>query len=278
MIGIVRIAVAVAVAVLTASSGCSGAASGAARAREVATADSSSAARSLWADTLAGVRLDSVAAADSAAAARDSAAQPPVAEARRIVVSLERRRLWWIDGEDTLLTTPIAVGKSERLRFGKRVWAFDTPTGYRRVIAKGRDPVWTPPEWHYAELARDSSLALVHLRRGRDVPLGDGSVMEVRGDRVGRAMPDGTWEEMPPDEEVVFGDTLFVPPEGTVNRRVEGELGRYKLELGDGYMIHGTRDSASIGRAATHGCIRVPAKGLAYLYRHVPVGAQVYIY
>ena len=41
--------------------------------------------------------------------------------------------------------------------------------------------------------------------------------------------------------------------------------------------IHGTSDDASIGSAASHGCIRMHIGDAEYLYERVPVGASVYI-
>jgi lipoprotein-anchoring transpeptidase ErfK/SrfK len=76
----------------------------------------------------------------------------------------------------------------------------------------------------------------------------------------------------------VFDGTLYIPPLGTVNRRVSGELGPFALDLGDGYLIHGTPDPASIGRAITHGCIRLSDEDIAWMYRFIPEGAPVYIY
>ncbi len=94
----------------------------------------------------------------------------------------------------------------------------------------------------------------------------------MRGERIVHVRPGGAVDEIPPDEEVIFGRTLYVPPLGTANRRIAGELGRYKLELGDGYMLHGTPHQESIGRAATHGCIRLRDADVEYLYRNVPRG------
>src|SRR5690606_34210594 len=105
-----------------------------------------------------------------------------------------------------------------------------------------------------------------------------GTRIVVRGDRIGRLYPDGRFDPVPTDEEVIFGDTLFIPPHGTLNRRVEGELGAYKLDLGDGYMIHGTPHKTSIGTATTNGCIRMRDGDLEYLFYEVPVGTPVYIY
>jgi lipoprotein-anchoring transpeptidase ErfK/SrfK len=83
---------------------------------------------------------------------------------------------------------------------------------------------------------------------------------------------------LPPGEEIVFDGTLYVPPFGTANRRIPGELGRYKLDLGDGYLIHGTPDQSSVGTAATHGCLRLREADLRFVYERVPTGTAVYIY
>jgi lipoprotein-anchoring transpeptidase ErfK/SrfK len=45
----------------------------------------------------------------------------------------------------------------------------------------------------------------------------------------------------------------------------------------DGAGIHGTSDDASIGSAASHGCIRMHVPDVEELYDEVPVGAPVYI-
>ncbi|MET0400346.1 MAG: L,D-transpeptidase [Longimicrobiaceae bacterium] len=200
------------------------------------------------------------------------------APGRRLVISLDERRLWWMEDERVLHTAPVAVGKGTRLEHGGRVWDFTTPYGTRAVRAREANPVWNPPDWHYVELARDSAYALVPLQRGKPARLADGSALEVRGDRIVQVHGDGRVEEIPPDEEVIFGRTLYVPPLGTANRRIAGELGEYKLELGDGYMLHGTPHQDSIGRAATHGCIRLRDGDVEYLYRSVPLGTRVFIY
>jgi hypothetical protein len=231
---------------------------------------------------------DSMAAAEAApapfTALPDDAVRLRVAEqarrasGRRLVISLDERRLWWMDGARVLHSAPIAVGKGTRLEHGGRVWDFTTPYGLRTVRGKQADPVWVPPDWHYAELARDSAFSLVQLVRGRPARLEDGSRLEVRGERIVHVRAGGEVEEIPADEEVIFGRTLYVPPLGTANRRIAGELGKYKLELGDGYMLHGTPHQDSIGQAATHGCIRLRDPDIEYLYRNVPQGTRVFLF
>ncbi|HSD75933.1 MAG TPA: L,D-transpeptidase/peptidoglycan binding protein [Solirubrobacteraceae bacterium] len=49
------------------------------------------------------------------------------------------------------------------------------------------------------------------------------------------------------------------------------------LGIYDGVGIHGTSDDASIGSAASHGCIRMHIPDVEDLYDRVPVGTPVYI-
>jgi len=194
----------------------------------------------------------------------------------RIVVSLNDRMLWAIMGPDTLLTAPVAVATDETLEYAGKSWRFETPRGMRTVIAKRENPVWTPPEWHYAEVARENGLKLAAMKPGRTM-LSDGSWLEVRNKEVG-VVQNGEFALLPTDEEVIFDNTLFIPPIGTMNRRIAGELGHHMLDTGNGFLFHGTPYKASIGTAATHGCIRLRDEDIEWLYDMMPVGTRVYIY
>jgi hypothetical protein len=195
----------------------------------------------------------------------------------RLVVSLQDAHLWAIVGHDTVLSAPAAVAKGTTLKYGKSAWTFDTPRGVRTVLGKEADPIWQPPEWLYAETALEHDLKLGHIYPGKQVKLADGRKLAVMNGVVG-VIDHGSFAELPTDEHIVFGDTLYVPPMGTKNRKVEGELGKYRLNLGDGYLLHGTPYKESIGLAATHGCVRLRDEDIEWLYEHVPVGTKVYIY
>lgn len=195
----------------------------------------------------------------------------------RLVVSLQDRHLWAIIGKDTVLSAPAAVAKGTTLEYGGSEWRFTTPRGVRTVLSKESDPIWQPPEWLYAETALEHGLRLAHLNNGQPVKLRDGRTLVMRGDRAG-VVEDGVWGPLPTDEHIVFDDKLFVPPMGSKNRKIEGELGKYRLNLGDGYLLHGTPYKESIGMAATHGCVRLRDEDIEWLYDHVPVGTKVYIY
>jgi len=195
----------------------------------------------------------------------------------RLVVSLQDRHLWAVIGRDTVLSAPVAVAKGTTLEFGKQEWKFDTPRGVRTVLGKEADPIWQPPEWLYAETALEYGLKLGHLTNSRSIKLSDGRLLTVRNGVAG-VIEAGKFAELPVDEHIVFDNTLFVPPMGSKNRKVEGELGKYRLILGEGYLLHGTPYKESIGLAATHGCVRMRDEDIEWLYDHVPVGTKVYIY
>lgn len=197
----------------------------------------------------------------------------------RLVVSLFDRQLFVIDGSDTLLTAPVAVASGLTLDYAGRQWTFKTPRGRHRVLGKAEDPVWRPPDWLYAEAAQEHGLLLERWPTSGRVTLSDGSRLVVRDSVVGLIRP-GSREflPLPVDEHIVFDGTLYIPPFHTRNRHIEGELGAFALDLGEGYLIHGTPHETSIGQAVTHGCIRLYPEHIAWLYRHVPIGTAVYVF
>lgn len=197
----------------------------------------------------------------------------------RIEISVARRRLWVVGAAgDTLLAAPVAVGSGRTLRGGGHRWTFATPRGIRRVVSKEVDPVWVRPDWAYVEVARDNHLRLDSVSAYRPRPWPDGRTLVVRGTLVGTVDQDGTFEVWPVNDEIVYDDVLYMPPIGTEHRAIHGTLGAFRLNLGDAVGIHGTQDHRSIGRAVTHGCLRLSDADLAFVYETVPVGAPVFIY
>lgn len=201
---------------------------------------------------------------------------PPDRSRLIVVVSTADRVLSLAYGSDTVFQAPVAVESGHRLTFGGREWRFRTPRGERRVLRKITNPVWVPPDWHYAEAASDLGLRL-HVLPPGGAGISQRRRLEIRDGVVGIRWPDGAFGPLPTDEHIVFDGELFIPPIGTRNRRLVGDLGRFALDLGQGYMIHGTMNEASIGEASTHGCIRVGDDDMAWLFDVVPVGAMVVI-
>jgi hypothetical protein len=158
-------------------------------------------------------RADSIASVTTRAAAERAAGL-------RVVVSIGDRELHVLRGSDTLRVAPVAVASDTTLEFDGRRWTFTTPRGRRVVLAKRRDPVWTPPDWHYAEVARNRGLRLATLSTRRPTVLADGRQLVVRGGRVGIVEPGWDFVPLPADEEIIFDSTVFVPPLGTRNRRI----------------------------------------------------------
>lgn len=196
----------------------------------------------------------------------------------RIVVSLGERRLRVIGSEhDTLLTARVAVGSGRAISYGGRRWRFDTPRGIHVVVARDSAPVWIPPDWHYVELARREHLKLVWLRGDTTITYEDGAKLVI--DRVAATFIDdrGT-DSFSVGEHIIVDDVLYVPPIGAEHRKVPDALGQFRLSIGDGIGIHGTPDKSSIGGAVTHGCMRLADADIAWLYHHVPIGTNIYIY
>ena len=197
----------------------------------------------------------------------------------RVIVDLFARQLYVIERADTLRVAPAATALNTTLTYGGRTWRFETPRGVRTVLGKEKDPVWRPPDWHFAEVALEHNLKLRTISRGQVIRMRDGTRLMIKGDEVGIIAP-GEKEFVPLvlDDHIVFDNTLFVPPLDTKHRQVEGELGHYRLMLGDGFLLHGTPYASSIGANVTHGCVRLGDDDIEWLFQHVAVGTKVYIY
>ena len=207
----------------------------------------------------------------------------PSADQPYIVVSIADRRLWYKQGDETLYTTGVAVGSGKTLvkHGGRSEYKFDTPRGRLVVQSKEADPVWVPPDWHYLELAHKRGLGIVKLTRGQTVPTPDGAIVTVSGNDVVKRFPDGrevAFGSGKEGKEIVAGGNVIVPPFGTNQRKYAGVLGTHRLNLGDGYALHGTDVPSSIGHAVSHGCVRLRNEDIDYLYSMVATGTPVYIY
>jgi len=211
----------------------------------------------------------------------ETAAEPPT-DRPYLVVSIDDKRLWYKQGGQVLFTTQVATGSGKTLvsEGGSSEWKFDTPRGRLTVQSKEEAPAWVPPEWHFVEEANKRHLGIARVEPGAPLRTADGSEISVRGDDVVRRGRDGSEIVLTAAEgrEIVADGKIIVPPVGTNQRRYEGVLGTHRLNLGNGYAIHGTNQPQSIGHAVSHGCVRVRNEDIEKLYAMVPVGAPVYIY
>ena len=222
-----------------------------------------------------------VAASERMLSDAEAAPEPPH-DRPYLVVSLEERHLWYKQRGAVLFSTAVATGSGKTMveEDGVNAWKFETPRGRLVVQSKEEAPVWAPPEWHYVEQSRKRGLGLCRLEIGERLAVADGSLITVEGNDVVRVLPDGRRDVLQATDgrEIVVDGKVLVPPLGTTQRRYKGVLGSYRLNMGDGYAIHGTNQPNTIGRAVSHGCVRMRNEDIATLYPMVPVGTPVYIY
>jgi len=206
----------------------------------------------------------------------------PTQQGAYLVISIAERRLWLKQGERVLMSTRVATGSGKTLlkERGSSLWKFDTPRGRLVVESKERNPLWVPPDWFYLEEARKRKLVLVHLEPGHPLAAAGGSLISVEGAEVLRSYPGGRRQIMKPSKQhlLIVDGRVLVPPLGTNQRRFDKVLGTHRLNLGQGYGLHGTNLPETIGQAVSHGCVRLLNEDIAKLYEMVPVGTPVYLY
>jgi L,D-transpeptidase ErfK/SrfK len=143
----------------------------------------------------------------------------------------------------TVVTIDVSTNQAYLFRDGQLIKKSRAATGSDKILRKGRRVWWfrTP--------------------RGRHT--------------VVRKIKDPVWRK--PDWAFVE-EGKPIPPGDSPLRNERGTMGKYALDLGERVMIHGTNDPKSIGRRASHGCIRLPNDMISLLWKEVPVGTEVYIF
>lgn len=201
----------------------------------------------------------------------------PTPQGRVIVVSLADRKLELRDGPRVVHSARAAVGMGAVEIEGDK-WFFDTPIGTLKVIAKEEAPIWVAPDWHYKEMAFKGKGEVITLSANRPYRLPDGRTVELVGNDVGIRDTAGVFTPSPPSKDVWEGSKIFMPPTSANQRRFSEILGDYRLKLTDGFGVHGTNKPESVGRAASHGCIRLTNADITKIYDQVQVGTRVMIY
>lgn len=214
-----------------------------------------------------------------------------------IIVSTRENKLYVRRDGQTVFETLVSTGKGTRLAIDGRTMVFETPIGKFHILSKEENPQWVPPDWHYVEEAQKSGMKVVHIRPGQAIDadtgqpasnadegvwswLGGGSsrrVIKMKGNTVVMSSG-GADTELPPGKMITAGNTVIVPPVGTPQRKFANVLGKYRLNLGDGYAIHGTDQPQRLGQSVSHGCVRVGDAEIAQLYQMANVGDEVIIY
>ena len=217
-----------------------------------------------------------------------------------ILVSTAENKVYVRKDRAIIFEALCSTGKGTTLVDKGRTMGFSTPIGKFRIVSKEENPVWVPPDWHYVEEARKSGLRVVRLERGDSIDArtgnatapvretgvwswldgekpASGPVLKVKGDTVVE-ITNGVERELPPGTMIRAGDSVVIPPLGVKQRKFDKVLGSHRLNLGDGYALHGTLQTAQLGSSASHGCIRLGDEDIATLYSIANVGDEVVIY
>jgi len=219
-----------------------------------------------------------------------------------ILVSTAENKLYVRRDGQTIFTAVCSTGKGTTLAVDGKTIVFDTPIGKLHIVSKDENPLWVPPDWHYLEEARKNGMRVVRLRPGQALdsrtgqppapPRNEGiwswfrgspkvnvnnPVLKVKGDTVVE-VSNGVERELPPGKTIVAGDAIIVPPMESKQRHYDKVLGKYRLEMGNGYGIHGTDEPEKLGHSVSHGCVRLGDADIETLYQIANVHDTVIIY
>jgi lipoprotein-anchoring transpeptidase ErfK/SrfK len=219
-----------------------------------------------------------------------------------ILVSTAENKLYVRRNGQTVFEAVCSTGKGTTLAVDGRTVVFDTPIGKLHIVSKDENPQWVPPDWHYVEEARKNGMRVVRLNPGQSIDSRTGQpatskpdqgvwswlggstntasnpVLKVRGDTVVEVGSNGVERELEPGKTIVAGDAIIVPPVNTKQRHYDKVLGKFRLEMGNGYGIHGTDEPDKLGQSVSHGCVRLGDADIEKLYQIANVGDTVIIY
>jgi lipoprotein-anchoring transpeptidase ErfK/SrfK len=217
-----------------------------------------------------------------------------------ILVSTAENIVYVRRGGNVVFKAVCSTGKGTTLIDRGRTMVFDTPAGKFRIVSKEENPVWVPPDWHYGEEARKNAMGIVYLAPGQSLDAATGAPtaprresgvwsllgetphpparsLRVKGDTVIETL-NGVDRELPAGAMIRAGNTIVIPPINVKQRRFAKVLGGYRLNVGDGYALHGTQQTSQLGQSVSHGCVRLGDKDLQTLYAMSKVGDEVIIY
>jgi lipoprotein-anchoring transpeptidase ErfK/SrfK len=114
----------------------------------------------------------------------------------------------------------------------------------------------------YRNLKEEKQYSVAIGAQGFDTPTGLYHIQDKQVDPVW-SVPDSAWAGS------LAGQTIPPGPDNPIKARWMG--------IFDGAGIHGTTDTASLGSAASHGCVRMAIPDVIDLYDRVDVGTPIYI-
>ena len=68
--------------------------------------------------------------------------------------------------------------------------------------------------------------------------------------------------------------TRSYPAGQHVQRHYDKVLGKFRLEMGNGYGIHGTDEPDKLGQSVSHGCVRLGDADIEKLYQIANSGTR----
>ncbi len=185
-----------------------------------------------------------------------------------ITVSTAENRVYARRNGQLVFEAVCSTGSNATLRTDGQTKVFRTPIGRFRIQSKEEKPMWVPPDWHFIEQAQKQGLQVVRLQPGQTI-----------GDlTVSREAVYSNGAELPQGETIIRGDAIVIPPIGTRQRQVPDVLGTHRLNLGDGYALHGTQAVDKLGQNVSHGCVRLHNNDISQLFAMANVGDEVIIY
>ncbi len=142
-----------------------------------------------------------------------------------------------------------------------------------------REAIYYPTDKEPGSIVVDQSKRRLYYILGDDLayefPI---AVAKKRKDRfygIFRITKKAKWPEWRPTKRILEENPDL--PEVVKGGR-ENPLGARALYLGDtAYRIHGTNNPRSIGKAASHGCIRMYNRDVKQLYELVSINDKVYV-
>lgn len=216
-----------------------------------------------------------------------------------ILVSTAENRVYVRRDGKVIYTAVCSTGKGTTLAVDGKTLVFDTPIGKFHIKSKEENPLWVPPDWHYVEEARKNGMRVVRLNPGDTIDANTGQpvsgkrdegvwgwfggngggsrTLSIRNNTVVEN-DNGVERELEPGKMITAGNTIVIPPISTPQRHFDKVLGHYRLNLGDGYALHGTQEVTKLGQSVSHGCVRLGDEDIAQLYQMSNVGDEVIIY
>lgn len=194
---------------------------------------------------------------------------PPLAP----IVGVPQKTL--IEPDDTLLDVAyrfrLGFDRVARLNPGVSVWipnpgtVIDLPTQHILPDAPQQGLVINVPEMQLYDFTRPGRPELYAVAIGDEM---DPSLIGTF--RIGAKREHPTWT-VPASIRAEKPELPAVVPPGPDN-----PLGDYWMTIGNtSYGVHGTNNPWSIGRMATHGCVRLYNDQMAQLFAHVKVGTPI---